>query len=234
MKNLCIIPARGGSKGVPGKNIKPLSGKLLIQYTFEAAGESRFLDKIILSTDCPTIARAVDNTNIEAPFIRPKHLAHDNTPTLEVIKHALQYFDSKGEHYDNICLLQPTCPFRSEGFVDKCFESFISSDADCLVSVKEVPHEYNPHWVFEADSAGYLRIATGEETIIPSRQLLPKSFARDGSVYVFRADNIRKQNSIFGKTISYLESENMWHVNIDTTEDWKRAEMIAKMLCVVS
>jgi N-acylneuraminate cytidylyltransferase len=234
MKNLCIIPARSGSKGVPGKNIKLLSGKLLIHYTFEAALQSRFLDKIILSTDSTTIAGSVINTSIEVPFIRPQYLAEDTTPTLEVVKHALSYFDNKSDHYDNICLLQPTCPFRSEGFVDECFQQFVSSNADCLVSVKEVPHQYNPHWVFEADNYGYLKIATGEETIIPSRQLLPKSFARDGSVYIFKADNIRHHNSIFGKTISYLESDNLWHVNIDTMKDWKRAEMIAKMLCVAS
>ncbi|WP_297821115.1 acylneuraminate cytidylyltransferase family protein [Segetibacter sp.] len=234
MKNLCIIPARSGSKGVPGKNIKPLSGKPLIHYTFEAAVECSFLDKIILSTDCTTIAESAKNASIEVPFLRPKYLADDTAPTLEVIKHALQYFDNRGEWYDNICLLQPTCPFRSEGFVDRCFENFVASAADCLVSVKLVPHEYNPHWVFEADALGYLRIATGEEAIIPSRQLLPKSFARDGSVYIFKADNIRNRNSIFGKTISYLQSDDMWHINIDTAEDWKRAEMIAKMLFVVS
>jgi N-acylneuraminate cytidylyltransferase len=147
------------------KNTKPLSGKLLIEYTFEAALECRFLDKIILSTDCGTIAKSAENTPIEVPFTRPRHLASDSTPTLEVIKHALNYFDRNGDYYDNICLLQPTCPFRSEGFVEKCFENFVASGADCLVSVKEVPHEYNPHWVFEEDHSGYLKIATGEKTI---------------------------------------------------------------------
>ncbi|GEO09395.1 acylneuraminate cytidylyltransferase family protein [Segetibacter aerophilus] len=234
MKNLCIIPARSGSKGVPGKNIKQLNGKPLIQYTFDAALECSFLDRIVLSTDCTTIAATAKKASIEVPFLRPAHLANDTTPTLEVIKHALHYFDKRGQFYDNICLLQPTCPFRSEGFVDLCFENFISSGADCLVSVKVVPHEYNPHWVFEANPSGYLKIATGEEVIIPSRQLLPKSFARDGSVYIFKADNIRNRNSIFGQTISYVETDEMWHVNIDTAEDWKRAEMIAKMLFVVS
>ncbi|MCW3107724.1 MAG: neuA [Segetibacter sp.] len=219
---------------MPGKNIKPLSGKLLIQYTYEAALEAHLIDKAILSTDCTYIAESAKAASINVPFIRPAHLARDITPTLDVIKHALHFFDSKGEYYDNICLLQPTCPFRSEGFVDKCIESFISSGADCLVSVKKVPNEFNPHWVFEPDKSGYLKIATGEETIIPSRQLLPPTFARDGSVYVFKADNIRNQNSIYGKTVSYLESDNLWHVNIDTTEDWKLAEMIAKTLCMAS
>lgn len=167
---------------------------------------------------------------MQVPFIRPAYLANDTTPTIEVIKHALKFFDDRGEHYDNIVLLQATCPFRSKGFVDKCIESFVGSNADCLVSVKKVPHEYNPHWVFEADTNGHLKIATGEEKIIPSRQLLPKAFARDGSVYVFKANNIRYKNSIYGDSISYVESDSLWHINIDTKEDWQRAEMIANMM----
>lgn len=219
---------------MPGKNIKPLSGKLLIEYTYHAALQSSFIDRTIVSTDSPSIAQSAKAASIDVPFIRPVRLALDTTPTLDVIRHALHFFDSRDDYFDNICLLQPTCPFRSEGFVDKCIETFIASGADCLVSVKKVPPEYNPHWVFEADECGNLKIATGEEKIIPSRQLLPPAFARDGSVYVFKADNIRFQNSIYGKTISYLESDNLWHVNIDTAEDWKRAEMIAQMLSVVS
>lgn len=184
----------------------------------------------MLNTDSSQIAESVVSPIIEVPFLRPTHLATDTTPTVEVIKHTLEFFDSRGEFFDNICLLQPTCPFRSAGFVDQCIENFIASGADCLVSVKKVPHEYNPHWVFEADENGFLTIATGDKTIIPSRQLLPPAFARDGSVYVFKADNIRRLNSIYGQTISYLESGHLWHVNIDTTKDWKRAEMIASML----
>jgi CMP-N,N'-diacetyllegionaminic acid synthase len=175
----------------------------------------------------------VHGTTIEVPFIRPQHLATDTTPTVAVIKHAIDFYDAQGLNFDNICLLQPTCPFRSKGFIDKCIETFIASGADCLVSVKKVPHEFNPHWVFEASASGFLTIATGDQEIIPSRHLLPQTFARDGSVYVFKADNIRQQNSIYGKTISYLESDNLWHINIDTTEDWKRAEMIADIMCAV-
>ena len=230
MKNLCIIPARSGSKGVPGKNTKPLNGKLLIEYTFEAAQESLLLDKSILTTDCSAISQSARGWNIQVPFIRPAHLANDTTPTVEVIKHAIKFFDDREEYFDNVILLQATCPFRSKGFVDSCIESFIGSNADCLVSVKKVPHEYNPHWVFESDYNGYLKIATGEAAIIPSRQLLPQAFARDGSVYVFKADNIRHKNSIYGDTIAYLESDSLWHINIDTKEDWQKAEMIANML----
>jgi CMP-N,N'-diacetyllegionaminic acid synthase len=214
---------------VPGKNIKPLNGKPLIHYTFDAAAQSRQVETTILSTDAVEIAQAAAFKNILVPFIRPANLATDTTPTVDVIKHALDFLDNEGEHFDNICLLQATCPFRNPGFVDSCIEKFLLTGADCLVSVKKVPHEYNPHWVFEADEAGFLQIATGEKTIIPSRQLLPPAFARDGSVYVFKADNIRSKNSIYGDTISYLESDSLWHINIDTMEDWKRAEMIAMM-----
>ena len=188
------------------------------------------LDKAILTTDCSSIAHSARGWDVQVPFIRPAYLANDTTPTIEVIKHAINFFDDRGEYYDNVILLQATCPFRSKGFVDKCIESFVGSNADCLVSVKKVPHEYNPHWVFEADNNGHLKIATGEEKIIPSRQLLPKAFARDGSVYVFKADNIRHKNSIYGDSISYVESDSLWHINIDTKEDWQRAEMIANMM----
>lgn len=180
------------------------------------------------------IAEAVAAPQIQVPFIRPMHLALDNTPTIEVIKHALSFYDKQGEYYDNIVLLQATCPFRSRGFVDKCIEAFIGSGADSLVSVKKVPHEFNPHWVFEADETGLLKIATGDKQIIPSRQLLPEAYTRDGSVYVFKAENIRSKNSIYGHSISYLESDSLWHVNIDTTDDWKRAEMVANMLSIAS
>ncbi len=166
--------------------------------------------------------------------MRPKHLAADKTPTADVIKHALQYFDGRGEHYDFVVLLQPTCPFRKAGFVDQCIRHFVSSGADSFFSVMKVPDHFNPHWVFEPRSGGFLQVATGEETPIPSRQLLPPAFARDGSVYIFRADVIRNCPSVYGSNIAYLDSQNQWHVNIDTPDDWMKAEMIANVLCSVN
>lgn len=215
---------------MPGKNIKPLNGKLLIQYTYDAALDARFVDKAILTTNSAEIAASAKAANICVPFLRPPHLALDNTPTLDVIEHAINFFDNAGQHFDVVTLLQPTCPFRGAGFVDRCIAHFIASGADSLVSVKPVPHEYNPHWVFEPDQHNLLTISTGEATIIPSRQLLPKAFVRDGSVYVFKADNIRNQQSIYGQSIAYLQSDNLWHVNIDTADDWKRAELIARFI----
>ena len=185
------------------------------------------LDKSILTTNSVQIASVAASTSIEVPFIRPTHLSADHVPTAAVIKHVIEHFDKKDLRFDVICLLQPTCPFRTQGFVDKCIQAFFNSEADCLFSVKKVPHEFNPHWVFTPGSDGFLQIATGDTAIIPNRQLLPPAYARDGSVYVFKADNIRNHNNIYGSSISYLESDGKWHINIDTIDDWKQAEEMA-------
>jgi CMP-N,N'-diacetyllegionaminic acid synthase len=232
MKNLCIIPARSGSKGVPGKNTRPLNGKPLLQYTFDAAKDSKQIDRIILSTDCAVIASLAEAAGIDVPFIRPAELAQDDTPMLAVIQHAYEHSLSIGEVYDNIILLQPTCPFRIPGLVDNCIDSFLHKTADSLVTVKAVPHEYNPHWVFEANEEGLLQISTHDEQIIPSRQQLPQAYVRDGSVYIFKASNLQQYNSIYGKRIAYFEMSNTYHVNIDSPADWNRAEwMVQSMHC---
>jgi CMP-N,N'-diacetyllegionaminic acid synthase len=219
---------------VPGKNTKPLNGTPLLEYTFQTALRAANVDKIIISTDDPVAAATAYNYNIDVPFLRPKHLAQDQTPTYDVVLHALKFLEQAGEEYDYITLLQPTVPFRNEGFIDKCIKHFLQSDGDSLCSVTKVPHQYNPHWVFKADDKGFLKIATGEERLIPSRQLLPEVFARDGSVYIFKTAVIKAKENLFGDKITYLESENQWHVNIDTKDDWYKAEMIAKVLCSVN
>lgn len=234
MKTLCLIPARSGSKGVPGKNTKPLNGTPLLEYTFQTALRATNIDKIIISTDDPVAAQTAYTYNIDVPFLRPKHLAQDNTPTFDVVLHAINFFHQVEEHYDVIVLLQPTVPFRNEGFIDKCINRFLESEADSLCSVTKVPHQYNPHWVFKPNENGYLEVSTGEKELIPSRQLLPDVFARDGSVYVFKTDVIKNRKNLYGDKIAYLESDNQWHINIDTKDDWYKAEMIAKVLCSVN
>ena len=181
-----------------------------------------------MSTDAEEVAATAKGTDVYVPFLRPAHLALDATPTFDVIKHAVQFFDDAGDCYDNIVLLQPTCPFRPKGFVDKCIEHFVATGADSLVSVRKVPHQYNPHWVFEANEEGFVHLATGEKEIIASRQALPQAFVRDGSVYVFKADNIRNTAGLYGQNIAMLESNNPCHINIDTLEDWAEAEMMAE------
>lgn len=228
MKILGIIPARGGSKGVPRKNIKLLGGKPLIEYTSEIALKSKHLTKVVLSSDDDEIIEVAKSIGLEAPFKRPSELAKDNTPTLPVILHALDFFKTKGEEFDAVCLLQTTSPFRTEEFLDEALQKFITSNTDSLVSVKEVPHEFNPHWTFKLNEQGNLYIATGESEIITRRQDLPKSYHRDGSIYITKTSVLVTQKSLYGNSIAYIENSNKAYVNIDTLDDWVKADLLFK------
>lgn len=225
MKILGLIPARGGSKGIPGKNIKSLQGKPLLAYTTEAAKASKLLDRVVLSSDDPEIISVGKALGIEVPFVRPPELAVDTTSSLEVVQHALQYLKEQGENYDAVCLLQPTTPFRPDGLIDEAIEKFEAGNYDALISVREVPAEFNPHWIFE-NRDGRLQLATGEKQIIPRRQDLPKAFHRDGAIYITKTSVLLNQNSLYGNRLGYIETTGNPFVNIDTQEDWEKAQKI--------
>ena len=226
MKILAIIPARGGSKGVPGKNIKLLNGKPLLAYTSETALQSQHLTEVMVSTDDSQIAEVAKSLALTVPFLRPIELAQDATPTIDVIIHALLWYQNQNIFFDAVCLLQVTSPFRTLTFLNEAIEKFISSGCDSLVSVQKVPHEYNPHWTFEVNQAGHLKIATGETEIISRRQELPTAYHRDGSIYITKSEVILKTHSLYGKSTAFIESDSEFYVNIDTIEDWKKAEQM--------
>jgi CMP-N,N'-diacetyllegionaminic acid synthase len=228
MKILSIIPARGGSKGIPGKNIKLLNGKPLLQYTAEIAMESQYLTAVILTSDDTEIIKVAKSLGIQVPFLRPEELAQDTTPTIDVIIHALRWYENQAVFFDAVCLLQVTSPFRTVEFLDKAIEKFITSGCDSLVSVQKVPHEYNPHWTFELNPEGNLKISTGEDQIINRRQELPDAYHRDGSIYVMKTEVLLQQHSLYGKSISFIESPPEFYVNIDTVADWQKAEQMIK------
>jgi len=224
MQILAIIPARVGSKGVPGKNIKLLNGKPLLAYTAEIALQSKHLTQVIVSTDDESIAAVARSLGLQVPFARPIALAQDTTPTLDVIIHALQWYEKQSVFFEAVCLLQATSPFRTVEFLDKAILKFIKSNCDSLVSVQKVPHEYNPHWVFELNGEGNLKIATGETRITPRRQELPNAYHRDGSIYITKTEVLLAAHSLYGNSISFIESDPEFYVNIDTMEDWEKAE----------
>lgn len=226
MKILAIIPVRGGSKGVPRKNIKLLNGKPLLAYTSETALQSQHLSEVIVSTDDQQIAEVARSLALTVPFIRPIELAQDTTPTIDVIIHALLWYQNQNILFDAVCLLQVTSPFRTVSFLDEAIEKFILSGCDSLVSVQKVPHEYNPHWTFEINAAGNLKIATGETEIIPRRQELPVAYHRDGSIYITKTEVLLETHSLYGKSTAFIESDSEFYVNIDTIEDWKKAEQM--------
>jgi len=224
MKILGLIPARGGSKGVPNKNIKVLSSKPLIVYSIAAGLESEALTKLVVSTDSAAIAEVSKQYGAAVPFIRPSALATDSSPSIDTVIHAVEYFQERDVLFDAVCLLQPTCPFRTKADIQAAIQTFTKSGADSLISVREVPHEFNPHWVFEANEAGLLRIATGESEIITRRQALPKAYHRDGAIYLVKTEVLLEKRSLYGAQIAYHLSQNPVHVNIDTMEDWAIAE----------
>ncbi|WP_144605194.1 acylneuraminate cytidylyltransferase family protein [Algoriphagus algorifonticola] len=230
MKILGLIPARGGSKGIPGKNIKALGGKPLLAYTYDSAKQSKLLSKVILSSDDSDIIAVANQIGLEVPFTRPENLANDQSPTLPVIAHALRFFEEKGEKFDAVCLLQTTYPFRRKGLIDDAIKEFIRTDAEALVSVLPVPHEFNPHWVFEPGLNGFLEIATGEKQIIPRRQDLPTSFFRDGAIYITKSEVILSKNSILSEKLAYIVGDESRYVNLDTFDDWKKAEILVNKL----
>lgn len=235
MKILGIITARGGSRGIPGKNIKLLAGKPLIAYTIDAARSSGVLDRVILSTDDPAIAEVAKKYGCDAPFGEPVELAQDHSSHREVLRYAVQWLkEHEGYEADAAMLLQPTAPLRTAAHIKEAVERFSKERADSLVSVCEVPGHYNPHWQLKVTPEGRLEIFTtgGALTgLTPRRQELPKTYTRNGAVYLFRTELLFSPAGpdLYGlRTLAYIMDRES-SVNIDTMEDWAEAERILAM-----
>jgi CMP-N,N'-diacetyllegionaminic acid synthase len=224
VKVLAVIPARGGSKGVPRKNLRLLAGRSLLAHTADAARQSRLLTRVIVSTEDAEIAEHSLSLNLDVPFLRPATLAQDETPTLPVICHAVETLERQNEFYDAVCILQPTQPLRGGGEIDGCIRMLETTQADSVVTVRSVPHEFNPHWVYFPQASGLLRLSTGESQPIPRRQNLPPAVHRDGSVYLVRRDILMNGNSLYGERVAGYSTDFRLAVNIDTEEDLRRAE----------
>lgn len=222
MKVLGLIPARGGSKGIARKNIRLLGGKPLLAYTAETASAAKRLSRVILSTEDEEIAEIGRKYDLEVPFIRPAELAQDDTPTLPVVRHALEFFAA--ENFDAVCLLQPTNPLRRAEDIDNCVELLETTGATAVVSVLPVPLHYHPRWVYWRDNEGRIVLSTGETAPISRRQDLPPAFHRDGSIYAIRTETVLKHDSLYGSDVrSYLMDAD-FSSNIDTEEDWLKVE----------
>ncbi len=222
MRVLGLIPARGGSTGVPGKNTRLLGGRPLLAYTADAALAARRLTRVVLTTEDADIAALGADLGLEVPFLRPAELAADDTPMLAVLQHALL---TLADAFDAVCLLQPTSPFRPAGLVDRCIALLESSGADAVATMLPVPPEHNPHWVWLREPGGDLRLSTGDASPIARRQDLPPALHREGSVYVLRADGIRRGDP-YGDRLEAVVLDPATSVNIDDLDDWARAEAL--------
>jgi len=221
---LGIIPARGGSKGVPRKNVRCLAGQPLIHYTLQAAGASRALARYVVSTEDEEIA-AIARAQGCPVVLRPAHLAADDAPMVPVMVHALEECRRNGEGYDYAVLLQPTTPLRTAQDIDACAEMAAASGADAVVSVCKVPGHYHPDWQFIIRRER-LELHNGApiERIKPRRQALSETYTRNGAVYVVRTALLLDRRVLFGpQTLAYVMPERR-SVNIDSETDFAFAE----------
>lgn len=222
MKILVIIPARGGSKGIPYKNIKKLNGKALITYTIEEARKVFEDENILVSTDDQRIKNVVESIGLEVPFLRPSHLASDTASTYDVLIHALEYKISQGFNPDVILLLQPTSPFRTAQHIEGALKLYDES-LDMVVSVKQT--NSNPYYIlFEENKRGFLKKIKKKN--FTRRQDVPSVYEYNGALYVINVSSLKqKEIGLFKKVIKYEMDEYSSH-DIDTQLDWFIAEKI--------
>lgn len=225
MKILVIIPARGGSKGIPHKNIKPFNDKPLIYYTIDCARAICDDEDICVSTDDPEIISVVEQYNLKVPFVRPAELATDTAGTYEVLLHALNYYEQQGKHYDVVMLLQNTSPFRKKEHVKEALKLY-TPDVDMVVSVKECAA--NPYYcVFEENEEGYLHVCKGNGNIF-RRQDAPKVYEYNGAIYIMNAETLKTTHMHkMQKRVKYVMDDRS-SFDLDTMWDWQMAEMMAK------
>lgn len=224
MNPLYIIPARGGSKGIPHKNIKPLGGRPLIAYTIDVARAlAPDTDHIILSTDDEKIAGTAEGLGLPVPYRRPAALATDTAGSREMMLDAMDWADARGIAYDAVVLLQPTSPFRTAGDVREALRIFYAKSPDMTVSVTEAAA--NPYYdIFEADSStGTLSVSKGDGRYT-RRQDAPRVWQYNGAVYVIRPDSLRRMAMGSFPVRLPLPMPRERSLDLDTPADWAVAE----------
>lgn len=224
---LAIIPARGGSKGIPGKNLALLNGRPLIQYTIEAAKQSGMITRTIVSSDDDEIIRYCESQGVEAPFRRPAGLSGDSASMLPVVEHAVLFMENEeGFSPDYIVLLQPTSPLRTSRHIDEALSLLIDSGADSVVSVTEVPHNFNPYSVMKLEGDRLVPLMEHDEKM-NLRQMKPVFYARNGAaVYAFTGSCLKTKKSIYGERIAPYLMKKEESIDIDDEFDLRVAEFI--------
>jgi CMP-N,N'-diacetyllegionaminic acid synthase len=211
---LAIIPARGGSKGVSRKNIREIAGKPLIAWTIEEAKKSKYIDRLILSSEDKEIINIAKSFGCEVPFIRPDHLALDSTPGMDPVLHAIR----KLPKFDFVVVLQPTSPLRIAEDIDGCIEQLLKSASPSCVSVTEP--EKSPYWMFSLNDESKIEPVINQNDIIVRRQDLPSVYALNGAVYAAETNWLLEKKSFLTKeTTAFIMPKNR-SFDIDTEEDF--------------
>jgi len=221
---LAVIPARSGSKGLPGKNIRPFAGIPLIAWTIRQALASKYLDKVVVSTDDLKISKIARKYGAETPFLRPKKLAISSAKTVEVLIHALDFFERKGRKFDLIMLLQPTSPLRKTEDIDEAIKLFFRKNARAIVSVCPVDH--HPLWCNILDKNGGMKNFAKQEAVNRNRQELPEYYRVNGAIYFTFASLLRKEKNFITERAYAYKMPRERSVDIDTEFDFDFAQFL--------
>lgn len=217
---LAIIPARGGSKGVRKKNIRVIAGKPLIAWTIEEAKKSKYIDRVVLSSDDEEIMKVARQWGCEVPFTRPSELAQDQTPGISPVLHALELLGK----FDYVILLQPTSPMRKVDSIDGCLDKLESKNGNAIVSVTE-PNK-NPYWMYKIGDNERLLPFVSQNKLIPQRQMLPEIFSLNGAVYIATYDFLLQEKGFLtSETIGYVMPQEE-SLDIDTELDLEMCDFL--------
>lgn len=222
MKIMGLIPARGGSKGIPGKNIKNFSGEPLIAHSIKTAQLISRIDRLILSTDDEKIAQVGREYNIEVPFIRPEILATDSADALSVFKHALEFVIGEGYHPDALLVLQPTSPLREAVDIEKAIDLFEGGGFDQVISL--TPVRQHPYWMKRINEDNSIEPYIKEQGKPLRRQELPSLYIPNGAIYIYTTEFIL--NNLENPKVGSIIMEEWKSLDIDTPLDFYLAEKV--------
>ena len=224
---LAIIPARGGSKRLPRKNVLNLAGKPLIAWTIETSSQSKYIDRTIVSTDDDEIVSIAKQYGADVPFLRPDELASDEASSIDVVLHSIQEIIAEGERYDYVVLLQPTSPLRNVGDVDGALEQLIRNDDNCVISVCE--SEHSPLWANTLPKSRSMTGFLSKEIINVRSQDLPTFYRLNGAVYIISVpilSGLKKPSFFLDDKVSAYLMPSARSIDIDSNLDFMMAELL--------
>ncbi|MBW2107573.1 MAG: acylneuraminate cytidylyltransferase family protein [Deltaproteobacteria bacterium] len=227
MNIVALVPARKGSKGLVGKNLRTVAGKPLLGYTLEAARASRMVSRVIFSTDSEKMAKIAATYGAEVPFVRPEPLASDTACMVDVMQHCVRWLQTnEGYRTDLLVTLYVTSPFRTAKQIDEAINRFLNSDADCLVSVSRQKH--HPYWSLKIDENERLQHAFEQGKTLYRRQDMPATYEQNGAIYIVRPKDFHKldRRSMAENTLPYV-MDGPSGLNIDEEQDLVLAEALA-------
>lgn len=232
MKIVAIIPARGGSKRIPKKNIRNFCGKPLIAWTILGALKSKYLDRVIVSTDDKKIAEIAKKYGAEVPFLRPAELAIPTIGIEPTLKHAYQWLlKNEGYKADALVLLMPTAPLRQTRHIDEAIEIFKSKKVDSVVAVNETPANHTPYWTLIRHKNGKVTLFDGtslKDMIVRSQDFPKKCYGRNDLIYVLKPKNLfEKKPNLYGNKVELyiIPDPTNYEADVNTPDEWRNAEI---------